>query len=149
MASPCLTFHASFGCRTSAVRPNLDAGKVAERGAVPGGDGAIESPRGSCDHQGMRPARFALRTDRDEKLGMRLRDLEVVVENRDNGDDVLDVGTSGSDAQLRDPDGRDAVELCRLGFATRRQYRMSSLAFRFCTVYGWTSSPRRFAPAWT
>jgi hypothetical protein len=97
--------------------PDLDPGKIAEAAAVGRDDRAIECLGGGGDDQVLGPTWPALRSDLDEELGVGLGDVEVVVENRGAGDDVVHVlpprslmsahGETCTDAKLRDRDGRD------------------------------------------
>ncbi len=99
------------------VHHDLDTREIAEGVAICSDYRAIEGLGGGGDDQVVGPSWHALGPDLDQKFGVRLGDVEVVVENWDRGDDVVDVvgpcglmpavGEEGADSKFRDRDRRD------------------------------------------
>ena len=95
----------------------LNARKVREGGGVGADDRPGGSSRSGGDDQVVRPARSSLVSDMNEQLGVDLRDRTVVVEHRDDRQDVvkegqacrslLSRGQEHTDSQLRHRDGGD------------------------------------------
>lgn len=76
---------------SSAMRASGHAGKVAEGGGV-GAEHRAVGGFGRCgDDQVVGAAGFALRAGRDKQFGVRFGDLDVVVDDRNGGDDVFEV----------------------------------------------------------
>jgi hypothetical protein len=76
--------------RLSAMCLDLNAREVGEGGVVRAYESAASSPSSCGDYQVVRAARSPLVSDVDEQLGVDLRDRTVVVEDRDDREDIVE-----------------------------------------------------------
>ena len=76
------------------MKANGDAGEVDKGSSIRGQDGPLGSRGGGRNYEVVRTSRPALLPYGNQELGMGLGNVNVVVDHRDGGEDVVDVRLS-------------------------------------------------------